>query len=103
MFGLAWRRRILAWGGGLRRTMWWPPPVSSKDRLTLHEQFELARTAAIELTDRYYHLAQDDSERRAVWAQAMHQTEVARQLLEAWLRAENSVMEPERTPSLVLA
>ena len=71
-------------------------PVSSHDGVSMREQFEFARIEAVRLTDRYNCLKPGDSDRSAAWARAMEQTEVARQLLEAWLRDDSVAREPER-------
>jgi hypothetical protein len=62
------------------------------DPLDIYAQFESARCEAVALTDHFRDLAPDDPRRTGAWDIAMEQTERARQLLEAWLRSEESGM-----------
>jgi hypothetical protein len=73
--------------------------MSSSDTL-LYEQFELARVRAVELTDRYRATACDDPEKGPRWDRVVRQTELARWLLEAWLRSGSPPDSPSRTVNL---
>jgi hypothetical protein len=53
----------------------------------LYEQFVDARVKAVELTDTYHHTAADDPDRPVLWDSVVRQTELARGLLESWLRS----------------
>jgi hypothetical protein len=58
----------------------------------VYAQFASARCEAVALTDYFRELSPDDPRRPGAWDIAMEQTELARQLLEAWLRTEGSGM-----------
>jgi hypothetical protein len=57
------------------------------DDTVLYEQFEAARSRAVEITDRYHEAAANDPRRDGLWESVMRETEVARSLLEAWLHS----------------
>jgi hypothetical protein len=65
------------------------------DLNVLYEDFQRARQAAMEVTDRFYDLRPDDPRRPEVWDVVVRQTETARQLLERWLQGQPS---PEIQP-----
>jgi len=51
----------------------------------LYEDFQRARMAAVEVTDRYRAAAADDPRKDALWRDVVNQTELAHQLLKRWL------------------
>ncbi len=57
----------------------------------LYEQFVDARLKAVELTDTYRQTAADDPRRVILWECVVRQTELARGLLESWLRTAAAV------------
>jgi hypothetical protein len=57
-----------------------------RDETVLHDEFQRARQAAMEVTDRFYDCRADDPSRPALWDAVVRQTETARQLLERWLQ-----------------
>jgi hypothetical protein len=57
----------------------------------LYEQFADARLKAVELTDSYRQTAADDPRRAILWEGVVRQTELARDLLEAWLSADTPI------------
>jgi hypothetical protein len=59
--------------------------MTQSDETSLYDRFVLARRAAIEATDRHSQLADGDPRQTKLWEQVMHRTELARQLLVAWL------------------
>jgi hypothetical protein len=61
----------------------------------LYEDFQRARQAAVEMTDRFYDSRADDPRRGELWDAVVRQTETARQLLVLYLQAEaESVVQP---------
>jgi hypothetical protein len=60
----------------------------------LYAQFVDARRRAAELTDTYRQTPADDPRRAAIWEGVVQQTEVARGLLDAWLKAAAAVPGP---------
>jgi hypothetical protein len=56
------------------------------DHTVLYEQFVAARLKAVELTDTYRQTPADDPRRGVIWEGVVRQTELARVLLESWLR-----------------
>jgi len=60
----------------------------------LYEDFQRARLAAVEVTDRYREATADDPYRDALWRDVVTQTDHAQQLLKRWL-AEVEAPEPE--------
>jgi hypothetical protein len=65
------------------------------DDMVLYEQFVAARLKAVELTDAYRATEADDPHRAVLWESVVHQTELARGLLETWLTT--SAPKPEAT------
>jgi hypothetical protein len=77
-----------------------------RNQTVLYEEFERARQAAVEVTDRFQDLQADDPRRPALWDAVMRQTETARELLECWLRGQEAaanVQPPDLCPSLTEA
>jgi hypothetical protein len=72
-----------------------PPPdgdpaqyaAMSLEGTVLYDQFADARQIAVELTDHYHAIDQNDPTKAEAWDRVVRQTETARQLLELWLRA----------------
>jgi hypothetical protein len=60
----------------------------------LHEDFQRARLAAVEVTDRYREAPADDPHKDALWRDVVSRTDLAHQLLKRWL-AEVEAPEPE--------
>ena len=52
---------------------------------TLYEDFQQARLAAVEVTDRYRAAAADDPRREALWRDVVSRTDRAHSLLKRWL------------------
>ena len=57
------------------------------DDSVLYEQFVEARLKAVELTDTYHQTPSEDPRRAILWEDVVKQTEVARDLLESWLKS----------------
>jgi hypothetical protein len=68
------------------------------DDMVLYEQFVAARLKAVELTDAYRATEDDDPRRAVLWESVVHQTELARALLETWLTASAPKPEAAVTP-----
>jgi hypothetical protein len=68
----------------------------------LYEQFADARLKAVELTDRYHQTSADDPERAVLRACVERQTELARSLLESWLRTNGAAPRPTANRATVL-
>jgi hypothetical protein len=77
----AWARSVRLFGMDLRTTM-------------LYEDFQQARLAAVEVTDRYRDAPADDPCKDALWRDVVSRTDLAHQLLKRWL-AEVDAPEPE--------
>ncbi len=71
------------------------------DDTVLYEQFVAARLKAVELTDAYRQTAADDPRRAVMWEGVVRQTELARGLLETWLRYSPTADAP--TPNTAVA
>jgi hypothetical protein len=67
------------------------------DDTVLYEQFVAARMKAVELTDSYRETTADDPRRAVLWEGVVRQTELARGLLESWLRSDR--VEPQLATS----
>ena len=65
-------RSVRLWGMDLRSTM-------------LYEDFQQARLAAVEVTDRYRDAPADDPRKAALWRDVVTRTELAHTLLKRWL------------------
>ena len=63
------------------------------DDTVLYEQFVVARTRAVELTDAFRATAADDPRRAILWEGVVRETELARGLLESWLALPSSANE----------
>jgi len=59
----------------------------------LYEDFQRARLAAVEVTDRYREASADDPHKDALWRDVVSRTDLAHQLLKRWL-AEVEAREP---------
>jgi hypothetical protein len=90
------RHKVVQRGGGSRTIA----GMSSSDTL-LYEHFESARVRAVELTDRYRATACDDPAKGLLWDGVVRQTELARCLLESWLRSGSPPDPPSRTVNVV--
>ena len=64
----------------------------------LYEDFQRARLAAVEVTDRYREAAADDPRKDALWRDVVSRTDLAQRLLKRWL-AEVEVPELALTAS----
>jgi hypothetical protein len=62
-------------------------PAMRIDDPALFEQFVDARREAVQLTDYYHAINENDPQRQVVWQQVVVQTEAARALLESWLQS----------------
>ncbi len=62
----------------------------------LYEDFQQARLAAVEVTDRYRDAPAGDPRKDALWRHLVSRTDLAHQLLKPWL-AEVEAPEPELT------
>jgi hypothetical protein len=51
----------------------------------IYEDFQQARFAAVEVTDRYREAPADDPHKDALWREVVSRTELAHTLLKAWL------------------
>ncbi len=60
------------------------------DETVLYEQFVRARLKAVQLTDTYRETPANDPRRAVIWEGVVQQTELARTLLESWLRSNPS-------------
>ncbi len=60
------------------------------DETVLYEQFVCARLKAVQLTDTYRETPANDPRRALIWEGVVQQTELARTLLESWLRSSPS-------------
>ena len=55
------------------------------DHAMLYEDFQQARAAAVELTDRYRAVPHDDPCKDALWRDVVSRTVLAQRLLKRWL------------------
>ena len=69
---MAWAPSVRLFGMDLRSTM-------------LYEDFQRARLAAVEVTDRYREAPDDDPHKDALWRDVVSRTDLAHQLLKRWL------------------
>lgn len=69
----------------------------------LYEEFLEARREAIDLTDAFHNVHAGDPRRKALWEGVVRQTELARRLLETWLRVSAAPQCPPETPIWVSA
>ena len=65
----------------------------------LYEDFQQARLAAVEVTDRYRDAPADDPHKDDLWRDVVSRTDLAHQLLKRWL-AEVEAPEPELAASV---
>ncbi|GAC1317779.1 MAG: hypothetical protein NVSMB2_11880 [Chloroflexota bacterium] len=69
----------------------------------LYEEFLEARRVAIDLTDAFQNVEAGDPRREAIWEGVVRQTEVARRLLDTWLRVSAAPQRAPETPIWVSA